>query len=301
MSERYCRNVTRQRARNFYFGLMLTPQPRRAALYAIYAWMRCADDLADESPGPTTGAIRLEDFAARTKEVLDSGNVIADEASLWPSFQQTLRQYPIQRQWLDEALNGLRRDQNPGAIQTRGELDLYCHEVAGTVGMICTAIWRSSLPESDSEWATALELARKRGLAFQLTNILRDIGTDAQMQPPRTYLPLDSYRKFGLTPEDVLKWRDERACRSFIEQWVDEARKLYHSTQELDSMIPGECRRSLATMTRLYQTLLERIAMNPKGVVSDQRIRVPLVRKLTILSSSLLVKESTVPHAHATA
>jgi phytoene synthase len=299
ISERTCRQITRLRARNFYLGLMLTPEPKRAALYAIYAWMRCADDLADDSPGPITGELRLHEFHERTTKTLDMAEPLPDEATLWPSFQATLRQYPIQRQWLEEALAGLKADQKPVPIRNRAELDRYCHQVAGTVGMICTSIWRSGA--GDDESARALDLARTRGLAFQFTNILRDVRADALATPRRSYLPLDSYDSFGLTLDDVLAWRDALRCEAFMQYWINEARMLYDATRELESLIPPECRRSLETMTRLYRTLLEQIAADPAAVVRNERVRVPTIRKFGILASSLLAPRTDASPAHAPA
>ncbi|MBU6413003.1 MAG: squalene/phytoene synthase family protein [Planctomycetes bacterium] len=280
---------------------MLTPQPKRAALYAVYAWMRCADDLADDSPGPITGGLRLDAFEQQTAATLDAAGTLVDTDALWPSVQQTMREYPIQRVWLDEALAGLRADQGGTTIHTRGDLDRYCHEVAGTVGMICTAIWRSDVPRHEGEWPRALEFARVRGLAFQLTNILRDVRADAELRPARSYLPLDSYVEFGLTLQDLLAWRDERKCAALMGYWVQEARRLYDATAELELLIPAECRRSLVTMTRLYRTLLEQIGEEPRSVVSPERVRVATWRKLSILMSSMRTPQSVKSPTHATA
>lgn len=301
LSEKTCRQITRQRARNFYLGLMLTPEPKRAALYAIYAWMRCADDLADDSPGPITGELRLSDFHQRTRAILDSPDTLGDEESLWPSFQATLRNYPIQRHWLEEALAGLNADQNPVPIRNRAELDHYCHQVAGTVGMICTSIWRYTSSPRDAEAARALDLARRRGLAFQLTNILRDVRADALSVPQRSYLPLDSYSTFAITLDDLLGWRDSQKCKAFMLYWINEARMVYDSTNELESLLPSDCRRSLITMTRLYRTLLEQIAANPSAVVQPGRVRVPTLRKFAILAGTLLAPRTEASPAHAPA
>jgi len=287
-SEMHCRKVTRLRARNFYLGLMLTPQPRRAALYAVYAWMRCADDLADESPGPVTARLRLADFAAKTRETLDIASEPEDAEALWPSFAHTVRHYPLQREWLDQALAGLMADQQGQTIVTTEDLDRYCYQVAGTVGMICTAIWRSGLAEDDAEGKRALELAQLRGRAFQYTNILRDIRDDAQLTPARVYLPRQSFAEFGLNPQELLQWSDPAKCGAMVRFWADEAADLYNQTAELEGLIPQDCRASLLTMTRLYRTLLERIRMEPRGVVANERVRVPLVEKLRILGEQLL-------------
>ena len=272
---------------------MLTPQPRRAALYAIYAWMRCADDLADESPGPVTASLRLADFRAQTQQILNQPEAPHDDSSLWPAFAWAVKNYSIQHQWLDDALTGLMADQQGLTITTKHELDTYCYQVAGTVGMICTAIWRSGVPRDGADWAKALDLAQLRGRAFQYTNILRDIRSDAALTPARVYLPSDSFREFDLAPESLLKWHDPERCTSFINHWCRETADLYDQTTELESLIPADCRASLVTMTRLYRTLLNRIARHPEQIATSQRIRVPLVEKLRIVGEQLMATRNS--------
>lgn len=259
-------------------------------MYAIYAWMRCADDLADDSPGPVTAELRLAEFEARTASTLDMQGELADADALWPSFQWAARNFPIRREWLEEALAGLHADQRGLTIRSTQDLDQYCHQVAGTVGMICTAIWRAGAPQDDPLWESALELARLRGRAFQYTNILRDIRGDAQLSPARVYLPRESFEEFGLSPDDLLRWSDATRCKAMVRFWADEAAKLYERTAELEEMIPADCRASLATMTTLYRTLLERIREEPRGVVGEERVRVPLVKKLRILGEQVMTR-----------
>lgn len=235
----------------------------------------------------------MADFEARSKETLESASELPDAESLWPSFQQTVRRYPIQQSWLDDALAGLNADQQGMAIVTKDDLDRYCHQVAGTVGMICTAIWRSGVAREDAEWGKALELAALRGRAFQYTNILRDVRGDAMLSPARVYLPRESFERFGLQPDDLLRWSDAGKCKAMVGFWVHEAERLYERTEELEGLIPSDCRASLATMTRLYRTLLDRIRDEPRGVVAEERIGVPLIEKLRILGEQLMTRRES--------
>ncbi|HEX7009116.1 MAG TPA: squalene/phytoene synthase family protein, partial [Phycisphaeraceae bacterium] len=169
----YCRQLTRRRAGNFYYGLMLTPEPKRSAVYAVYAFMRRCDDLAD---GPQAGAAedvraRIETFRAQMEQVLAAGpDDPLPQDPIWPAFWYVARSYPLDRAHLHAMLDGQLCDLVQMRYACFDELEAYCYRVASVVGLVCLSIWGYQGGQATQE------LARERGIAFQLTNILRDLA-----------------------------------------------------------------------------------------------------------------------------
>ena len=176
-----CREITRHRAANFYWGLRLTPEPKRSAMYSIYAWMREADDLVDGrgSAGPGD-SMTIEAFRAATVEALAGETRSVDP--IWRSLSAVAREYPLDPCDFHSMIDGQLADLQPRQLANWCELECYCRQVASTVGSICVRIWGYDDPR-------AIELAIDRGIAFQLTNILRDVVEDVGLG--RVYLPYD--------------------------------------------------------------------------------------------------------------
>jgi phytoene synthase len=272
-----CAEITRTQARNFWWGLRMLPEPRRSALYAIYAWMRAADDLVDGAIGVPPGELeeRVAGFRARTDAAL-AGQL--GEGPLWIALAEVARRHPLEPREFHEMLDGQLADVGEVRCRTWEELRTVCYRVAGTVGVVCVRVWGS--PGGRPVDAAAIPLAIDRGIAFQLTNILRDLREDAAIG--RSYLPLAEYHRAGLTPGDLLAWRDPPACRAFLAAQVERARELYRSSAALDALIDPPCRPTLAAMTGIYRELLERIASDPRRVILGRRVSLPAWRKLAI-------------------
>ncbi len=283
-SHRACREVTRARARNFYYGLRLTPEPRRSALYAIYTWMRVADDLADETSLNGTRLAALDRWGELTERAI-AGEAVPDGAAVWPAFSETLANYPIEPGWVRSMLDGLRGDVQGVSHRTRADLDAYCDRVASTVGLCCVAIWGLA-PGADVEEARTLAIAQ--GRAFQLTNILRDLGADLSERPSRSYLPSEAYTEAGLTPEDIREWRSPDICTGFVRRWVSEARPGYDAADRLNTMLGVECRPVHRVMTRIYLALLDRIHAHPRLVAGPSPASVSPVVKARIAISGVM-------------
>ncbi|MEM7628071.1 MAG: phytoene/squalene synthase family protein [Planctomycetota bacterium] len=283
-SYEHCRGVTRREARNFYYGLKLAPEPRRSALFAIYAWMRRVDDEADSDAIVEAKRDALERVREQTERAL-AGDPPLHADPLWPAFAHAVATYPIDRAWLDAVFEGMLWDLEGTRCETRTDLDLYCYRVASTVGMICVSVWGL---EDGADRGEALELAIVRGRAFQLTNVLRDFVEDYDRHPRRVYLPGESFRAAGLKPHELRVWYEPRACEAFLAGWAREASSLYEQSAGLDGMVARDCRGVLATMTRIYRGLLDVIERDPARVIRGPRVSVPAVVKARIaLSASL--------------
>jgi phytoene synthase len=266
---RHCRDVTRHRARNFYYGLKLTPEPQRSALYSIYAWMRRADDLVDSAAAETGGRRHaLEAFRVATDAAL--GGSSAGDDPLWVALSHTASRYDLPREAFHGVLEGQSEDLSGRRYETFGQLRVYCERVASTVGLICISIWGYHDP-------SARELAVERGIAFQLTNILRDYKQD--YDAGRVYLPQEDFDRHRLTPAQLRTWGEPARCRSLVLEQVARARSFYDRSAPLEGMITPSCRPTLWAMTTIYHGLLQKLERLPERIVSDHRLRLSSMRK----------------------
>ncbi len=281
-SRAYCRQLTKAQAKNFYYGLKLLPEPKRSAMFALYAWMRLVDDLADEEDGRTVPQrlAELEQWRAQTHRILDGstdhgpmGDVGDAGRELWPAFGEMVREYRMPRHIFDDVIAGQRQDLQPEPFDTFAQLHAYCYRVAGVVGLASIYIWGF---EGGAETEA---LAIDRGVAFQLTNILRDLREDAARG--RTYLPTEELTRFGATEAD-LRTRD--ASRSFMDLMrfqIERAEGYYAKSAPLEECIQADSRPTLVAMTEIYHQLLKRVAVEPERVLRE-RVSLSLVSKLMI-------------------
>lgn len=300
-----CGEVVRARARNFYYGLRLTPEPRRSAVYAIYAWMRSGDDRVDEQRDAATKRRELEAFRDGTRRALAAAERAASGAGsvgagdfagaepFWLAFAATMRSYPVEPAHIWSMIDGLDEDIDHDSYDTMEQLDRYCFRVASTVGLVCTSIWGYAPGVDAPGVARARVMAERLGRAFQLTNILRDFAQDYDQSPRRVYLPsaVLGAAPLGLTAEALRRWREPERCRAAILHFAGIAREHYAAAEGLEALIDPRCRPTLWAMTRIYRGLLDVIAAEPERVVGRKRIRLSSVRKLSVsLAASLRAK-----------
>ena len=276
-----CRRITRARAANFYWGLRLTPEPKRSAMYAIYAWMRRADDIVDNAASTASMdelRAQVESFRSATRRTLSgsddhaSGCADPDLAATWIALAATSRAYPLEAVEFDAMLDGQIDDAVARSMRTRAELERWCWKVASTVGIICVRVW-------GHRPGPAIELAADRGIAFQLTNVIRDFTEDLARQ--RVYLPEEEFEAAGLTPQSLASWSDQARCRTFVLAQCERARALYRASEPLDALVSPDCAPVLRALTEIYRQLLERIAADPEAIVR-RRVSLPIWRKIAI-------------------
>ncbi|MEN0020002.1 MAG: phytoene/squalene synthase family protein [Planctomycetota bacterium] len=291
-SFRACRAITKQRASNFYYGLCLAPEPKRSALYAIYAWMREADDAVDEPVGDITRKLRYEQLASATEKVLASREF--DEAvqhgPCWPAFAATLQEHDMPASWFDEMLTGLGDDLTAVELQTDEEMLLYCDRVAGMAGLACVRIW-GLIDSASAEHADSLAI--EQGRAFQLTNILRDYVDDLRSDPRRVYISAESLDAAGVaSPEVLAEWSDSAACESLVSRLATRARDGYKAADDLNSLLSPDCRPVHAALTAIYRGILDRIEANPQSVASAKPVKLGKLTKLGIAARALASRVS---------
>jgi phytoene synthase len=267
----WCARIARTQAKNFYYSFLLLSRPKRQAMCAMYAFMRYCDDLSDEE-GIADRAAAIARWSADLEKAL-AGR--PGDHPLWPAFVDTVGRYRIPHQYVFEMIEGVRSDLEPRRIKTFEELYDYCYHVASVVGL--TTIHVFGFDSSD-----APALAEKCGVAFQLTNILRDVREDAEKG--RVYLPGEDLERFG-----VREFAYNENFRRLMEYQARRARAYYRQSEPLIGLIHQASRPSLRALIGIYSRLLDRIVASNYDVLA-RRIRVPTWEKLWILGRSVALR-----------
>jgi len=269
-----CAEITRTQARNFYYGLRLLPEPKRSALYVVYAWMRVADDIAD-ADGVAVDARRasLDAFERETRAALagGEGGGSGDFAVVLDALARVARRFPLVEAEFLGAIEGQRMDLAPRVYADFAEAERYCDRVASTVGRICLDIW-GVRDGADAELAR--ELSTKRGVAFQLTNILRDIREDHARG--RCYLPADELAANGIAVEDLLAWKQDANCERFMHIQCARAQRIFAESAALDTMVAPDAVATIRAMSAIYRGILRKIARDPRRALAERTRLTPL-------------------------
>lgn len=266
----WCERVARRQAKNFYCSFLLLSPPQRRAMCASYAFMRYCDDLSDDADVPDRAAA-----IARWREDLKAAleGHPADHP-VWPAFTDAVARYKIPHQYFFEMIEGVSSDLAPRRLRTFDELYDYCYHVASVVGLTIIHIFGFDAPE-------ALDLAEKCGVAFQLTNILRDVREDAEKN--RIYLPAEDFERFGVSP---VTFEPHGRFLELLEFEAQRARDYYRQSAPLIGLVHKRSRASLRALIGIYSRLLDRIAASHYDVLA-RRIRVPTWEKLWVLARSV--------------
>ncbi len=268
----HCRHVARSRARNFYYSFLLLPRERRNAMCAIYAFMRRCDDLSDE---PGAGRIPLEQWRHSLTDALEGRY---DGHAVWPALHDTILRYGIPTQYLQDMIEGVMSDLEPRRLQSFDELYRYCYHVASVAGLAAIHIFGFHSPD-------AIPLAEKCGIAFQLTNILRDVRED--LGRDRIYLPAQDLQQFRVTEEDLRAGRRDERILALLRFEAARARQYYLESAPLVGMIDARSRGSLRALISIYSRLLDRIEQSNYDVFS-RRISLPAWEKVWIAGRAAL-------------
>ncbi len=279
------RAIAKREAKNFYYAFIALSLPRRNAISAIYAFMRQADDLADDESIPRQERRRqLDSWLAAWHEAAH-GALTADPVFL--AVRDATQRFTIPLELLDELVAGVAMDLDhapagePDTYATFADLYRYCYLVASVVGLVCIRIFGYRDPRAE-------KLAEETGIAFQLTNILRDVAEDAARH--RVYLPLDELASHGVSLQAILNHAaapPTPAERNLLESNARRAEHYYRSARELLPLIEPASRPALWVLVSIYRALLKRIERADYDVFTH-RASVPMVQKLAILSVGLV-------------
>jgi 15-cis-phytoene synthase len=276
-----CRGIARREAKNFYYAFIALPTARRNAICAIYAFMRKADDLADDETISRGERISRLDTWLSNWHAASRGAQTADP--VFVAVRDATARFAISLSLLDELVTGVTMDldradsSEPDTYATFADLYRYCYLVASVVGLVCIRIFGYTDPRAE-------KLAEETGIAFQLTNILRDVAEDAERN--RVYLPSEDLLKHEVPIESLLHRApgtppSERE-RALLLDIALRAENYYHSAVELLPYIDRESRPALRVLVAIYHALLKRIERADFDVFSH-RVSVPLRQKLAIL------------------
>jgi phytoene synthase len=267
----YCRQLARRAARNFYYGFTLLPAAKRDALCALYAFMRHADDISDSEKGVKDKSEGLKAWW----EVLD--RALAGQYSakgIFPAFHDTVQQFGIPAAYFHDLMSGAEMDLTVKTYPTFGLLERYCYCVAGTVGLCCVHVFGFQDPK-------ALELAPKLGIAFQLTNILRDVPEDYAMG--RVYLPEEDLSRFGCTLADLASSIASPAFTDLMRFEANRAWGYYAEGAPLLTLVSNDSRAALWTLMRIYSGILQKIEAIRYDVLAKRHPGLSSLEKVLIM------------------
>ena len=279
-----CRHIARSAAKNFYYGFLLLPHRKRNALSAVYAFMRHADDLSDDP------SIPAEQRRAKLDEWMDAlRRVVAGERTDDPvlfALADSQKHFNIPLGLLEKLVHGTEMDV-PGAADGRlpqlqyesfDQLYDYCYHVASVVGLVCIRIFGYRDPRAE-------KLAEEVGVAFQLTNILRDVKEDAALG--RVYLPREDFARFGVDVQALTNGSAPASLRPVMEFEALRARGYYRAADELLPLIDDDSRAALWTLVEIYRRLLERIIARDYDVFSE-RVSLSAAEKVRVMAKGFL-------------
>ncbi len=270
--DEYCQQKAAGSGSSFYYSFLFLPPERRRAITALYAFCREVDDVADEVTDVSLARTKLAWWRTEVANVFAGHPRHPVGLALLPF----AREYGLDGERMNEIIDGMEMDLAYHRYPDFASLERYCHRVAGVVGQLSASIFGYRNPAT-------LEYAESLGIAFQLTNIIRDVGEDARRD--RVYLPAQDLARFGLGAEDVVARRDGPAFRDLMRFQADRAESLYERAL---AALPEEDRasqRAGLVMAAIYRTLLDEIRADDFNVL-EQRVALTPLRKLWIASKT---------------
>jgi 15-cis-phytoene synthase len=276
-----CYRIAKAARSNFYYAFFLLPKPKRDGLAALYAFMRLVDDVADEGDDLNAKQRGLAKWRAALDDAVTSPTQSDPSwplgaAGVLPALVDTMRRYEMPARYLHDLISGAEVDLTVQTYPTFDRLREYCYRVAGTVGLTCTHVFGFRDPR-------ALDLAEKLGLAFQLTNIIRDVHDDHTLG--RVYLPEEDLDRYGVSHEDLGRSEATLGVRELLHFEADRAWHFYEEGAELLNLIDPESRGALWLLTHTYSALLSRIEALDFAVFGE-RVRLSRAEKMLFIAQA---------------
>ncbi|MEM8514994.1 phytoene synthase [Massilia sp. MP_M2] len=264
--DEYCQQKTVQSGSSFYYSFLFLPPERRRAITALYAFCREVDDTVDEATDGSVARIKLAWWRTEVSKMYAGTPTHPVMLALQPH----IALYKLEEQHLQAIVDGMEMDLDQSRYLDYPGLQRYCWHVAGVVGILSASIFGYTNPQT-------LAYAEKLGLAFQLTNIIRDVGDDARKG--RIYLPVSELQQFGVTANDLLKLQHSEKFEALMAFQAKRAQAIY---DEALALLPKQDRRAQRPglmMASIYRTLLDEIQRDGYHVL-NQRISLTPLRKL---------------------
>jgi len=276
-----CHRIAKAAGSNFYYAFFLLPKSRRDGIVALYAFMRLIDDVADEGGDLTAKQRGLANWraaldAAVTGSDRAASSLPAGAAAVLPALVDTMQRYNMPARYLHDLISGAEMDLTVQTYPTFDRLREYCYRVAGTVGLTCTHVFGFTDPR-------ALDLAEKLGLAFQLTNIIRDVRDDYALG--RVYVPEEDLQRYNVSPQDFGGNEATLGVRELLRFQADRAWQCYDEGAALLNLIDAESRATLWLLTHTYSALLARIESLDFAVFGE-RVRLSRAEKMLFIAQA---------------
>jgi 15-cis-phytoene synthase len=270
-AQAYCTNLTKKSGSNFYYSFLFLPKKRRAAMYTVYAFCKEIDNAVDEPPAGSNPQEELRRWRAELEAAYHGSPTFPVTISLG----EHAKQLAIPQAYFEELIKGVEMDLTASRYASFQDLSLYCYRVASVVGLICLHIFG---PTS----ARAQDYAVDLGMAFQLTNILRDLGTDAAQG--RIYLPLDDLHKFGCTDQTILQQEENDALRELFRFETSRAHEYYVKAQAAFEAL-SVCDQQALTVSEIMRAVYFRILNKieePRHRIFGPRARLAASHRLAV-------------------
>ena len=266
--DEYCQRVAAQSGSSFYYSFLFLPPPRRRAITALYAFCREVDDVVDEVSDPAVARMKLAWWRNEIASAYDG----APQHPVAQALAPVVREFALPAGHFQSIIDGMAMDLDQTRYVDFAALEHYCHRVAGVVGMLSADIFGRTQPGT-------LEYARDLGIAFQLTNIVRDVGEDAMRG--RIYLPHEDLVRFGVAPSQILKREHSPSFAALMAFEVDRANEWYARALARLPAAERRAQRPGLIMAAIYRKLLDEIARDGYRVL-DRRIALTPLRKFAI-------------------
>ena len=266
--DEYCQQKAAKSGSSFYYSFLFLPPERRRAITALYAFCREVDDIADEVQDVGVARTKLAWWRTEVANLFQGHPQHPVTKALAPFIQP----YGLDALRMNEIIDGMEMDLVHHRYADFEALKLYCHRVAGVVGQLSASIFGYTNPGT-------LEYAENLGIAFQLTNIIRDVGEDARRN--RVYLPADELARFGLSAEDILARRGGENFQKLMALQAERAQGCYDLAFSKLAAEDRKNQRAGLIMAAIYRTLLGEVQQDGFQVL-EQRITLTPVRKLWI-------------------
>lgn len=267
--QQYCQQKTAKSGSSFYYSFMFLSKQKREAITALYAFCREVDDIADECTELHIAQVKLNWWRSEIENLYQNKPIHpVSKALLIP-----IKTYHLDAEHFNEIIDGMEMDLNFNRYEDFKQLQLYCYRVASVVGLLSAQIFGFNNRKT-------LKFAHDLGMAFQLTNIIRDVGEDARRN--RIYLPLDELAKFNVTEDDILHSRESDAVKQLLEHQIERAESYYDRAL---NELPDEDRKSQRVglmMAAIYRTLLREIKADGAQKVLNSRTSLGALRKISL-------------------
>lgn len=282
---RDCHAIARKAARNFYYAFLILPKHQRLAMCALYTFMRFTDDIGDGTMSVERRRESLADWRTQLAAALEG---VPLPERWWFALADTAKRFAIPPELLCEVIDGVESDLTVSRYESFDDLYRYCYRVASAVGLSCIRVWGATDPRADLP-------AEHCGIAFQLTNIIRDIVEDHERG--RVYLPADELDRFGLTAETLLDAGCRKEAVELVRFQIERAHHYYDRAEILHDDLPASGKAVFRVLVDIYRGLLRKIERRPAAVF-EKRVRLHSMTKVAALASAWPRRYLSLPVSH---